>query len=125
MIKPKRSAAQQVADEADRKALNPVASRQTISDSQAEPEFGENHKRLKADRMRREAADKATDRIMPPVNMPWTPEEENKLRELILGGKSVEAIATLLNRTPLAVRHRASRLKLPLRRIEPRGQRSG
>jgi hypothetical protein len=57
MIKPKRSAAQQVADEADRRALNPVASRQTISDSQAEPEFEENHKRLKADRMRREAAD--------------------------------------------------------------------
>jgi hypothetical protein len=125
MIKPKRSAAQQVADEADRRALNPVASRQTISDSQAEPEFEENHKRLKADRMRREAPDQATNRIMPPVNTPWTPEEENKLRELILGGKSVEAIARLLNRTPLAIRHRASRLKLPLRRIEPRGQRSG
>jgi hypothetical protein len=39
MIKPKRSAEQQVADEDDRKALNPLASRQTISDSQAEPEF--------------------------------------------------------------------------------------
>jgi hypothetical protein len=39
MIKPKLSAAQQVADEADRRALNPLASRQTISDSQAEPEF--------------------------------------------------------------------------------------
>jgi hypothetical protein len=59
MIKPKRSAEQQVADEADRKALNPVASRQTISDSQAEPEFQENHKRLKADRTRREAGLKA------------------------------------------------------------------
>ena len=47
MIKPKRTAEQQVADEADRKALNPVASRQTISDSQAEPEFQENRKRLK------------------------------------------------------------------------------
>jgi hypothetical protein len=54
MMKPKRFGAQQVADEADRRALPPVASRQTISDSQAEPEFQENHKRLKADRMRRE-----------------------------------------------------------------------
>jgi hypothetical protein len=59
MIKPKRSAEQQVADEADRKALNPLASRQTISDSQAEPEFQENHKRLKADRLAREAGLKA------------------------------------------------------------------
>jgi hypothetical protein len=56
MIKPKRSAEQQVADEADRKTLNPLASRQRISDSQAEPEFQENHKRLKADRLTREAA---------------------------------------------------------------------
>jgi hypothetical protein len=55
MIKPKRSAEQQVADEDDRKALNPMASRQTISDSQAKPEFQENHKRLKADRLAREA----------------------------------------------------------------------
>jgi hypothetical protein len=43
---------------------------------------------------------------------PWTPEEENKLRELILGAKSVEAIARSLNRTPLAVRRRASMLRL-------------
>ena len=54
--RPKRSAEQQVADEAERRALNPLASRQTISDSQAEPEFQENHKRLKADRLAREAA---------------------------------------------------------------------
>jgi hypothetical protein len=51
---------------------------------------------------------------------PWTPEEENKLRDLILGAKSVEAIARLLNRMPLAVRRRASRLRLPLRKVEPR-----
>jgi hypothetical protein len=56
MITPKRTAEQQVADEADRKALNPNASRQTISDSQAESEFQENHKRLKADRLARERA---------------------------------------------------------------------
>jgi hypothetical protein len=59
MIKPKRSAEQQVADEADRKAINPLALRQTISDSQAAPEFEENHKRLKADRLAREAELKA------------------------------------------------------------------
>jgi hypothetical protein len=51
---------------------------------------------------------------------PWTPEEEIKLRELILSAKSVEAIAKLLNRTPLAVRQRASRLRLPLRKVEAR-----
>ena len=53
MIKPKRSAEQQVADEADRRALNPLVLKQTISDRQAEPEFQENHKRLKADRLAR------------------------------------------------------------------------
>jgi hypothetical protein len=62
MIKPKRSAEHQVADEADRRALHPLASRQTISESQAEPEFQENHKRLKADRLAREAGPKAKGR---------------------------------------------------------------
>jgi hypothetical protein len=57
MIKPKRTAAEQVEDEAARRALNPIGSRQTISDSQAEPEFQEDHKRLKAQRLAREAAD--------------------------------------------------------------------
>jgi len=59
MIKPKRTAAEQVEDEAARRALNPTGSRQTISDSQAESEFQENHKRLKADRLAREAKLKA------------------------------------------------------------------
>jgi hypothetical protein len=53
--KQKRSAEQQIADEVDRRALNPLASRQAISDSQATPEFQENHKRLKAARLMREA----------------------------------------------------------------------
>jgi hypothetical protein len=57
--KPKRTAAEQVEDEAARKALNPIGSRQTISDDQAEPEFQENHKRLKFDRLAREAELKA------------------------------------------------------------------
>jgi hypothetical protein len=57
MSNEKRSAEEQVADEADRRALNPNAAKQTISDSQAEPEFQENHKRLKADRLAREKAE--------------------------------------------------------------------
>ena len=59
MIKPKRTAEQQVAEAADRKALNPLASRQKISESQAKPEFQETHKLLKAERLAREAAEKA------------------------------------------------------------------
>ena len=55
MIKPKRSAEQQIADEADRRTLNPIASRQTMADSQATPEFQENLKRLKSERLEREA----------------------------------------------------------------------
>ena len=59
MIKSKRTAEQQVADEAERRALHPLTSRQKISDSQAEPEFEQNHKRLRADRMARETELKA------------------------------------------------------------------
>jgi hypothetical protein len=62
MIEPKRTADQQIADEADRRALHPLASRQTISERQAEPEFQENHRRLKADRLAREAKLKAKGR---------------------------------------------------------------
>jgi hypothetical protein len=54
--KEKKSAEQQVADEANRRALHPLASRQTIADSQAAPEFQDNLKRLKAERLAREAA---------------------------------------------------------------------
>jgi hypothetical protein len=57
MIKPKRSAEQQVADELERRALHPLSSRQTISDSQAEPEFHANHKRLRAERLARQAVE--------------------------------------------------------------------
>jgi hypothetical protein len=51
----RKSAEQQVAEEADRRALHPLTSRQKISDSQAAPEFQQNHKRLRADRLAREA----------------------------------------------------------------------
>jgi len=56
MINPKRTAAEQVEDEAARKALNPLGARQSIAESQAAPEFQENLKRLKAERLAREAA---------------------------------------------------------------------
>jgi hypothetical protein len=59
MSKEKKTAEEQLADEAKRRALNPNAARQKISDGQAEPEFQENHKRLKADRLAREAELKA------------------------------------------------------------------
>jgi hypothetical protein len=51
----KRSAEQQIEDEAARRALNPNTSKQKISESQAVPEFEENHKRLRAERLAREA----------------------------------------------------------------------
>jgi hypothetical protein len=57
MSKEKKTAEEQIADEAKRMALNPNAARQKISDGQAEPEFQENHKRLKADRLTREKAE--------------------------------------------------------------------
>ena len=59
MSKEKKSAEEQVADEANRKALNPTAARQKISDGQAAPEFQENRERLKAERLAREAELKA------------------------------------------------------------------
>jgi hypothetical protein len=55
MTKRNRAAQQQIADEADRKAQNPIGARQTIADSQADPEFQENHKRVRAERLARDA----------------------------------------------------------------------
>jgi hypothetical protein len=55
----KRSAEQQVTEEASRKARNPMAARQKISEGQAAPEFQENRERLKAERLAREAELKA------------------------------------------------------------------
>ncbi|MET3973559.1 hypothetical protein ABID62_009669 [Bradyrhizobium sp. S3.9.1] len=59
MTERKRSAQQQVAFEADRKAQNPNGARQTIADSQADPKFQENHRRLRAERLAREIEGKA------------------------------------------------------------------
>ncbi len=48
---------------------------------------------------------------------PWTPEQDKKLRSLVLSAKSVDTIAGVLNRTTFAVRRRANTLRLPLRKI--------
>lgn len=61
MSKAKRSAEQQLADEADRRAQNPVGARQTIADGHADPEFQENHKRLRAERLARDARRKTSE----------------------------------------------------------------
>ena len=54
--KEKSSAAEKLADEAKRRALNPMASTQTLSDSQAEPEFQENHKQQTVRRVKLNSA---------------------------------------------------------------------
>ena len=55
MSKGKRSAIQQLADEAERKSFNRIAARQTISEREGTPEFEENHQRLRAEWLAREA----------------------------------------------------------------------
>ena len=60
MTNPERSAEQQILDEADRKAQNPVSARQTIADRHADPQFQENHQRLRAERLARDAGVKTS-----------------------------------------------------------------
>src|SRR3954468_15778463 len=60
MTKQKKSAADQIEEESKRSALSPLATRQAISESQAEPEFQENHERLKAERLARESKPNST-----------------------------------------------------------------
>jgi hypothetical protein len=50
---------------------------------------------------------------------PWTPEEDGLLRSIGAAGESVAAIATLLKRSPHAVRKRAYSLKIKLARSPP------
>jgi IS30 family transposase len=54
---------------------------------------------------------------MKTLQKPWTREEEEDLRALILRAKSVEAIAKKLNRTPSAIRNKAHQLKISLKRV--------
>jgi len=50
---------------------------------------------------------------------PWTPERDGLLRSMGAAGESTAAIATLLKRTPDAVRRRARFLKIKLARSPP------
>jgi hypothetical protein len=50
---------------------------------------------------------------------PWTPEKDGLLRSMGAAGESAAAIATLLMRTPDAVRKRAHLLKMKLIRSQP------
>jgi hypothetical protein len=50
---------------------------------------------------------------------PWTPEKVGLLRSMAAAGESTAAIATLLKRTPDAVRSRARLLKIKLARSPP------
>jgi hypothetical protein len=49
--------------------------------------------------------------------LPWSDEEKERLRILVLQGKSPHAVARYLGRTTLSVRKIASQLKLPLREV--------
>jgi hypothetical protein len=49
----------------------------------------------------------------------WTPEKDGLLRSMGAAGESTAAIATLLKRTPHAVRKRAHLLKIKLARAQP------
>jgi len=51
--------ADQLADEVAVRALHPVTARQKISEGQSAPEFEENHKRLRAERLARESEEMA------------------------------------------------------------------
>jgi len=55
MIKPSRQPSNRLQMKPIEGLLNPVGSRQTIADDQAAPEFQENLKRLRAERLAREA----------------------------------------------------------------------
>jgi hypothetical protein len=54
---------------------------------------------------------------MKPTPRPWTRKEEEELRSLILSSKSIDAIVKRLNRTSKAIRMRANKLKLSLKKV--------
>jgi hypothetical protein len=57
---------------------------------------------------------------MTPVvgSLPWTPEENDLLRELALSGKHAAAIAGQMKRSEPAIRKRAVRLNLTLAKVQ-------
>ena len=50
-------------------------------------------------------------------NLPWTSEQESQLRRLAKNGESIATVAERLNRSEPAIRHRARRLGITVRRV--------
>lgn len=51
-------------------------------------------------------------RLTPNSNRPWTPEEDEQLRAMLLAGKSISVIAVRHKRSPSAIKARAQVLGL-------------
>jgi hypothetical protein len=61
---------------------------------------------------------------MSPVgSIPWTSEEDKRLRTLALSGISVAAMATQMKRSTAAVRNRAARLKIVVAKLRLKAKR--
>ena len=87
-----------------RKAFRQVDAEKAITEHEiAQKAFSNNRERLKAERLAREAAEKAK---------PWAPEEDQRLQALALSGASVAEMAQQMKRSEEAVRSRAYRLKI-------------
>jgi hypothetical protein len=54
---------------------------------------------------------------MKPPQKFWTREEEKELRALVFSAKSIETIAKKLNHTPIAIRNKANKLNLVLKKV--------
>jgi hypothetical protein len=59
---------------------------------------------------------------MPPLvaSPAWTPEDEQKLRTMLMNGAHPTAIGKQLNRTEVAIRHRMTKLGLRSNRVKGR-----
>ncbi len=56
---------------------------------------------------------------------PWTPEDDEILRSLALRGVDARVIGNQLNRTAVAVRSRARRLNILLKKTKPKRYQMG
>jgi hypothetical protein len=59
---------------------------------------------------------------MPPLvaGPAWTPEDEEKLRTMLMSGEHPSAIGKRLNRSEIAIRHRMTKLGLRSKRVKSR-----
>jgi hypothetical protein len=59
---------------------------------------------------------------MPPLvaSPAWTPEDEQKLRTMLMSGEHPTAIGKQLNRSEVAIRHRMTKLGLRSNRVKGR-----